>query len=640
MVHRGSEDYRSADSREFLIGVSRHSGGGRGRGVRFALLAVVAVLAFGAGPLVARADAAATRAAPKVVLIVGPAGGVTPFYRRLADEAAAAAAKLTPNVVKVYSPDATWTNVKAALQGASIVVYLGHGNGWPSIYRDELYPLTQNGFGLNTHAGAADSYQYFGEEKIGNEIELAADAVVVLSRLCYASGNTEPGLAEGTLAQAQQRVDNYAAGFFRAGAGAVIADAFQPPAYYVSSVLKGSRSIDSIWKNAPTRNDHFLSFPSQRSKGAIAQMDPDEVNSGFYRSIVLKAKLTSRQVIGNAVVGPVQPEIIPEPTLVGLGVTFGVPDLTTPPTAGSKTTLTLPIARDAAALLPTELMVGTRWDRLDGGAAPAPAGPSAAPPAVAAPTPAPTSSAAPAPTPSGSPTAGGTPAATEADGGAAVGRDDPGTTAPDAPPIDLVVPERAGEMVAPVRAKRLASGGISVPVRVPAMPGLYRLVATVHGPDGVAYDASTQALVPALIVRVTGPLTAAYAAPSTATAAAAAPFQMKVRVTNLGRSAWGRAAEVHAVGAAELEPAKRAMLVARWVDLGGLGATGAPGPTLATSILPAGLAPGASANVVIQLLAPAAPGEYLLVLDVVDPKTGSLAAAGVPPGIVRVTITR
>jgi hypothetical protein len=56
-------------------------------------------------------------------------------------------------------------------------------------------------------------------------------------------------------------------------------------------------------------------------------------------------------------------------------------------------------------------------------------------------------------------------------------------------------------------------------------------------------------------------------------------------------------------------------------------------------ILPAGLAPGASASIVIQTTAPSVPGEYLLVLDVVDPSTGSLAATGVPPGIVRVTVT-
>jgi hypothetical protein len=81
------------------------------------------------------------------------------------------------------------------------------------------------------------------------------------------------------------------------------------------------------------------------------------------------------------------------------------------------------------------------------------------------------------------------------------------------------------------------------------------------------------------------------------------------------------------------------MLVARWVDLGGLGATTGLAGGVATSMLPAAMLPGASVAVAIPLLAPVAPGEYLLVLDVVDPKTGSLAAAGVPPGIIRMTVT-
>jgi len=586
--------------------------------VRLAVVAALVALVVGAVPVAAAPPAVAGRAAPKVVLIVGPAGPATPFYRRLADEAAAVAARRTPNVVKVYSPDATWPNVKAALRGASVVVYLGHGNGFPSIYRDTLYPPTQNGFGLNPHAGAADSHQYFGEERIAAEIELAPDAVVIFSRLCYASGNTEPGLAEGTLSDAQQRVDNYAAGFFRAGAGAVIADAYLEPAYYVGAVLRGTRSLDAIWKHAPNRNGNFLRFASVRTPGAIAQMDPDRPDSGFYRSIVLKEKLTSGQVLGGAARRPGDALPIVEPTLAGLGVTFGAPDLTTPPTVGAKVTLTLPVAKDAAALLPAELMVGTRWDRLDGGGAGA--GAPAAP--------------APAPAASGAPAAGGS---------STTGRD-PGTTATSDPAIDLVVPERPGEVVAPVRAKRLASGGVAVPVVVPKSPGLYRLVATIHGADGLAFDAATQALVPALVVRVTGPLTAAYEAPATATAVAGAPFTLAIRVTNLGSSPWGRAATTPAIGSAEREPAQRSILVGRWVDLGG-GAGGAgedPGTTAAamSTILPAALAPGASVALDVRLTAPAAAGEYLLVLDVVDPRMGSLAAAGVPPGIVRITVSR
>jgi hypothetical protein len=565
------------------------------------LVAALAVLLVGAGPVAARA-VALTRVPAKVVLIVGPAGAATPYYKRLADATAAAAAAYTSNIIKVYSPDATWPAVKAALQGASLVVYLGHGNGWPSIYRDSLYPVSQDGFGLNPHAGAADAHQYFGEAQIGSEIKLAKNAIVVFSHLCYASGNTEPGLAEGTLDQAQQRVDNYAAGFFKAGAGAVIADAYLSPTYYVTSVLRGQSRIDTIWRSAPNRNNHFLSFSSQRTKGAVAEMDPDQATSGFHRSIVLRPSLASAQVLRGASKGSGGVTPILEQTLTGLGITFGAPDLSSPPTVGAKTTLVLPLAKDALAALPNRLMVGTRWDSLEPSPATGTAGTRTAPPASDT---------------------------------------DPGTTATqDAAGIDLVVPEQPGEVVAPVAAKRL-SVGLAVPVTLPTNPGLYRLVATIHAGDGVAFDAATQALVPALVVRVVGGETAVYSMAATATTPAGGPFDLAVRVTNLGRSAWGHAATLHPMGEAELEPASRATLVARWVDLGGVpGLPQAPADSGASTILPAGLAPGGSVDIDFQLSAPAAPGEYLLVLDVVDPRTGSLAATGVPPGIVRVTVTQ
>ena len=90
---------------------------------------------------------------------------------------------------------------------------MGHGNGWPSKYRDSLYPPTQDGFGLNPEAGGDDdTHQYFGEASVGGQVKLARNAIVLLNHLCYASGNSEPGLPEGSLDQAKQRVDNYAAG--------------------------------------------------------------------------------------------------------------------------------------------------------------------------------------------------------------------------------------------------------------------------------------------------------------------------------------------------------------------------------------------------------------------------------------------
>jgi hypothetical protein len=143
---------------------------------------------------------AAAGRVPKVALIVGPAGEtITARYKALANEAATVARNAGAEVVKVYSPNATWPAVRDAIRDASIVVYLGHGNGWPSRYRSELFPPSQNGFGLNPVAGGDNSaHQYFGEATVDN-VKLAKNAIVLLHHLCYASGNTAPGLPEGTV---------------------------------------------------------------------------------------------------------------------------------------------------------------------------------------------------------------------------------------------------------------------------------------------------------------------------------------------------------------------------------------------------------------------------------------------------------
>jgi hypothetical protein len=578
------------------------------RGSVIALLVLLALMAV--GPLGPAPVAAASRVAPKVAIVVGPVGSITPYYIRLANQAAAAAAKYTDNVVKVYSPDATWPVVKQALQGASIVVYLGHGNGWPSPYRDSLTPSTQNGMGLNPNAGAS-THQYFGEDKIGKQVKLAKDAVVIFSHLCYASGNSEPGLPEGSLDTGQQRVDNYAAGFVRAGAAAVIAEAYLGPAYYVKAILAGKSSVDRIWRTAPTYHGNLLSFDSLRSPGYTALMDTDTPTSGFHRSMVLKTGLAASKVLAGAVRSPSGSRaILPpvEPTLSGTGVAFNTPGLTSPPTAGATTNFTFHLSSSDSSALPAGLMVGIRWDPLDGGA-------TTITPGAASPIPSPDVTV-------------GAPPQSPADPGA--------SPTPDVDPVTLVAPEVLGDVVAPVAAT-VQGDSVDVPVRVPAREGLYRLVGTIHGKDGVAYDAATQALMPALIVRVTGPLTAVYDLPSTAFAPAGGTFSIHAGVTNLGAAAWGAPGVSRGRDGAESEPAKRATLIARWLNLAdGTGPTIAPD---ATALLPAGLAPGKAADATFTLTAPKAVGDYLLLVDVITPRDGSLAVAGVPPGIVRVTVS-
>ena len=113
------------------------------------LAALLLGLAVGALPVVAGSSA-------KVVVVVGPVGDHNAHYKSDARDIAAEARKHTSNVVTLFTPNATWSAVKAAAQGASVFVYLGHGNGWPSIY-PPFQTVTKDGLGLDPSTGADGS---------------------------------------------------------------------------------------------------------------------------------------------------------------------------------------------------------------------------------------------------------------------------------------------------------------------------------------------------------------------------------------------------------------------------------------------------------------------------------------------------
>ncbi len=634
---------------------------------RIARAAVVVLLVSIVGAVGAVAPVAASARVPKVVLIVGPAGDVTPTYRRLADQAAAEAVAAGAQVVKVYSPNATWDAVRAAITGASIVVYLGHGNGWPSRYRDALYPPTQDGFGLNPVAGVDDAaHQYFGEASV-RKLHLAPSAVVVLSHLCYASGNTEPGLAEGTRAQAIQRVDNYAAGFLRAGAAAVVAEAHMGPAYYVGALLRGRVSIESTWRTAPSAKGNTFGVASRRSPGFVERLDPDGTSGGYYRSLVSRG-VTARQLragstgtVGSTGTGGLTTlGTAAEPSLAGHGLSFGEPAFASLPIAATGTKVTLPLTAGNAGQIPAKARAGVRWDPIlvEQPSAPATgpvaspqptpqATPSAAPAQATLPTPAgvpspappslpaPGSSPAPAslPAPGSSPAPAGVPLPTQ------TGVPSPAPTPPPDPPaVDLVQPERLGQVVDVVPAVR-TSAGLTIQVSYPDAPGLYRLVVTLHAPSGMAYDAATQALLVPVIVRVGGPVAVAYGAPSSLAVPAGSSSRIAVRVVNAGSERWEDVAPEAPAAMAErpwIDPSavRPLRLVATWVSVEGLAVPAARTVALGEAVA----APGGSTTVLVPLAAPPHPGSYLLLLDVNSPTHGPLSALGSPPAIIRVTV--
>ncbi len=228
----------------------------------------------------------------KVVIVVGQTQGATIRYMDDANRAAKVFAKYTTDITKVYSPYATWSAVKAAARGANILVYMGHGSGYPNPYLSYFQPNGDNGMGLNAVAGESSGApaKYYGENYMA-QLGLAPNAVVLLNHLCYASGNSEPGAGKPTLSVAKTRVDGYASGFIRGGAKTVIAEGIDDISYYIDSLFSGHTTVDAMWNKAPSFHNNVISYASSRNPGFTSQMDPNldhPARDGdvYYRSMV------------------------------------------------------------------------------------------------------------------------------------------------------------------------------------------------------------------------------------------------------------------------------------------------------------------------------------------------------------------
>ena len=190
------------------------------------------------------------RAAPPttVAIIVGPVGEeLTPIYLGLAEAAAAAAETRGATVRRAYSPDASADRVLEAVDGANIVIYLGHGVGTPNPYSSTPNPATTNGWGLNgpnARGDHSDSWQdgtlaYYGEEWIAANARPAPGWVMIYSNACYAPGASEGFDTPATEAIAVERVAAYSrAPLATMGASAYFAtDYFEGAAHLVGALL-------------------------------------------------------------------------------------------------------------------------------------------------------------------------------------------------------------------------------------------------------------------------------------------------------------------------------------------------------------------------------------------------------------------
>ena len=256
----------------------------RHRSFRSLRLIGIAVMAsvMAVGGLAAHPTSVAA-AGKKVVIVVGPVGSRTSDYIYNAKKLASQARSYGATVYEIYTPHATWARVKSLSQGANVFIYLGHGNGYPSPY-GAFSKYSKDGLGLNPYDGST-SHKYYGEYYVDTYLHFAPNAVVILNRLCYASGNSEPGMANPTKTTAIKRVDNYGAGFLRTGARAVFAQGVSSASYILYGLFKTTRTIKQIFWSDPTRSGAAdFDFGSARTPGKRAIMDP---RSGkYYRSVI------------------------------------------------------------------------------------------------------------------------------------------------------------------------------------------------------------------------------------------------------------------------------------------------------------------------------------------------------------------
>jgi len=269
---------------------------------RFAVLLFAA--AFGTALLLpfaggARADSPAV---PKAVFVVGPTNSLTDYNLVEAENMAQQAEAAGMDVRRVFFPHATWDNVLANIQGANLVVYMGHGYGWPSPYTQQLTESRQNGMGLNSFDGSSpDQYTYYGANRLRESVVLAPNAIVYLNHLCYASGNGESGMAVPSEDIARQRVDNMANGWLATGARAVFAYSRKQQLNYPQALMNSNSSVDQLFMTPATGARagsvwgfvgwHDNRFASERTPGAVNHLDPHR-SEGYYRAVTGDLNMT------------------------------------------------------------------------------------------------------------------------------------------------------------------------------------------------------------------------------------------------------------------------------------------------------------------------------------------------------------
>jgi hypothetical protein len=137
----------------------------------------------------------------KAILIVGPQQDGTieaiSEMNRIADFLKSKGVE----VLSFYDKNSDWEKIKKAAEGASFLIYSGHGTD-------------KCGFSLSKTVS---------NEEIISGLKLKKDAMVLFQSVCYGAGSTAGDNVDIGLKEAEKRVTNYARAFIENGAGCYFA---------------------------------------------------------------------------------------------------------------------------------------------------------------------------------------------------------------------------------------------------------------------------------------------------------------------------------------------------------------------------------------------------------------------------------
>lgn len=234
---------------------------------------------------------------PKAVLVVGPVDPpehvATRSYIAWADRMAVIMENHGLNVVKVYWPDSTWENVRAAIGGASIVVYKGHGFGLGDLPADptEMYG-SLNGFCLVDPTDPAGAR--LGTQDMLITTNRLAENAVSFFFCCYCAGGSSSDPSPVSEALARRRIEAYSSTVLRMGGGgyfsvtsdeSILADFFAHP----------DKTLGDLYKSAGGDPEHV--YPHVLWPERSVWFDGN-TQTGWYRAFAGDPNLTARDILG------------------------------------------------------------------------------------------------------------------------------------------------------------------------------------------------------------------------------------------------------------------------------------------------------------------------------------------------------